>query len=1152
MKRRHTWLVLLLTLLAATGIAQDTTVVQTLIFDSITTRRGIWNFPEGKSFRKILMVHTLKCDPRTTHDKYDCGEWDYLTYNTVYFHTGMYDSTLYHQPSFTFINDQSSDSLMERNDPTYTYYRKLHQFPAYPDTLSLSNFWLGAGSNASDAVFNTQHNDGRSQFLWRAEELTAAGLSEGEITGLKLHVNDGGTNLRHLVIRMQQIEEDTLTTWMLVEDLEQVFHANGLVEDTGWLSLPFYRPFTWDGSSNLLVDLAWEQPEPGTAASLSCDDPGFDCGITAYGPGMALDFDGEMDFVLADSDVYFHGNCTFETWFYKRSNNQWSRVFDFGNGPNKSNFIVTLSNNESGKLSVHVNNLNGISKSIVTPDPIPLHKWTHVAVTMTMERLAWVYIDGDSLMINVLQDPDSVVREINYIGRSNWSSDQYSDVIIDDLRISHGTKTWPELRYRRLHSLNDPQNDPNLYLYYDFNEGAGTDIQDKSSRANHGKAYGLPAWSRIHGPALHMDFLQNNDRPQIRFERLETTQLLIDSVYVTDSTENSMVQLVLFDDPDNPPEPTDTILVYQAGYTYVYQDHEIVDSVWNDYTTIRRKEMIPWYGEPFEILEPYEIGRYITPYGINLSLGPNGFSWIYDVTDYAPLLQGEVELSAGNQQELIDLKFLMIHGTPPRDVIKMDRIWGPRKSYKYKDLAGDVVLSDTTFQLEPGASQFKVRARLTGHGHNSNTGNYPHCCEWKDNTHYLLADGQEVSQWHIFQYHDCALNPVYPQGGTWPGAREGWCPGDRVMVHDVELPDAVPGSNITLDYDITPVPTSNLGMGEGNYVVDMMLFQYGAPNFDHDIEVYDVIMPTTYEYHARKNPTCTDPTIVVRNNGASAVTTLEVSYGVSGGEPQTYSWEGNLLPNLMDTIVLPVPGGYFWFGDTLHRFEVCVSDPNGMTDQYPDNDCYHTSFEIPDMYDEPMVLQLRTNKQAYRYTLEVRDIMGGIALSRSNLANDSIYNDTLNLANGCYTITLLDEEDMGLSYWAYPAQGSGSFKIYDTDGNLLKFFNPEFGRLIKYGFLMGDISYVAEPNKESSLLVYPNPASDHIYVRFEDPLSGNDPKQTFEIRVVDIRGNTMKLEEHLMGSGVPVKIETHSWAPGLYLVVVSNRYHTQTQKIVVQ
>ncbi len=39
----------------------------------------------------------------------------------------------------------------------------------------------------------------------------------------------------------------------------------------------------------------------------------------------------------------------------------------------------------------------------------------------------------------------------------------------------------------------------------------------------------------------------------------------------------------------------------------------------------------------FEIIEPFEIARFITPYGKRLDLGLNGFTWIYDVTDYEPL-----------------------------------------------------------------------------------------------------------------------------------------------------------------------------------------------------------------------------------------------------------------------------------------------------------------------------------------------------------------------------------------------------------------------------------------------------------------------------------------------------------------------------------
>ena len=173
----------------------------------------------------------------------------------------------------------------------------------------------------------------------------------------------------------------------------------------------------------------------------------------------------------------------------------------------------------------------------------------------------------------------------------------------------------------------------------------------------------------------------------------------------------------------------------------------------------------------------------------------------------------------------------MIKGTPPRDVLKIDRVWGGLASYYYKDLDDDIVLQAKTLDLLPDASEFRVKTRLTGHGHNSNTGEYPHCCEWKDNEHFLMVNEEQVAAWHIFQYHDCGLNPVFPQGGTWPGAREGWCPGDMVTDHDFEITEYIKGEQLPLDYDITSVPPDNLGMGWGNYVTNMDLIQYNEFQF---------------------------------------------------------------------------------------------------------------------------------------------------------------------------------------------------------------------------------------------------------------------------------------------------------------------------------
>ncbi|MEA1981454.1 MAG: hypothetical protein U9N54_10830 [candidate division Zixibacteria bacterium] len=83
--------------------------------------------------------------------------------------------------------------------------------------------------------------------------------------------------------------------------------------------------------------------------------------------------------------------------------------------------------------------------------------------------------------------------------------------------------------------------------------------------------------------------------------------------------------------------------------------------------------------------EVFELARYITPYGKRLDLGVDGFTWIYDVTDYAPLLKGKVELSSANTQELLDLRFQFIEGTPPREVLKIENLW-KTGSYQYGNL----------------------------------------------------------------------------------------------------------------------------------------------------------------------------------------------------------------------------------------------------------------------------------------------------------------------------------------------------------------------------------------------------------------------------------------------------------------------------------
>ncbi|MDZ7740749.1 MAG: T9SS type A sorting domain-containing protein [Bacteroidota bacterium] len=161
------------------------------------------------------------------------------------------------------------------------------------------------------------------------------------------------------------------------------------------------------------------------------------------------------------------------------------------------------------------------------------------------------------------------------------------------------------------------------------------------------------------------------------------------------------------------------------------------------------------------------------------------------------------------------------------------------------------------------------------------------------------------------------------------------------------------------------------------------------------------------------------------------------------------------------------------------------------------------------------------------------------------MSNDSIYVDTLDIENGCYTIELIDEENMGLSYWAYPAQGSGYFRICDLDGSVIKSFEPEFGRSIYYSFLQGDISYVEKPYLDRLVKIFPNPASDMLNVAF-DQLSGEA-----ELRMYDIQGKLLIYDKFRIGEEEH-KLDISMLRSGLYLVNLNTDQLQIRKKLVVK
>jgi len=149
----------------------------------------------------------------------------------------------------------------------------------------------------------------------------------------------------------------------------------------------------------------------------------------------ALQLNGTNGYVDVPDGVYFtSADFTVTAWVRKVSNNSWSRLFDFGNGPQNNNVLVGISSLTSGKPAgqVYVGTVGGAT--VTSPVTLANNQWRLLTYVYS-NGSAELSIDGVVVAQGAQSIPANVVRTMNYIGRSNWSSDGYSNAGFDDFRI---------------------------------------------------------------------------------------------------------------------------------------------------------------------------------------------------------------------------------------------------------------------------------------------------------------------------------------------------------------------------------------------------------------------------------------------------------------------------------------------------------------------------------------------------------------------------------------------------------------------------------------------------------------------------------------------------------------------------------------------
>ena len=141
-----------------------------------------------------------------------------------------------------------------------------------------------------------------------------------------------------------------------------------------------------------------------------------------------------------------NAGLSFSLWFMNRNSSSRARLFDFGNGVNSDNILITIHHDNLAfivfkggvvsrqLLNVVVNINDGV--------------WRHVVWTLDPVGGVWkVYINGNLIWQGTDNDyPNILSRTSNFLGKSNWANDPYFNGGIDEFRMYNRVLTASEVK----------------------------------------------------------------------------------------------------------------------------------------------------------------------------------------------------------------------------------------------------------------------------------------------------------------------------------------------------------------------------------------------------------------------------------------------------------------------------------------------------------------------------------------------------------------------------------------------------------------------------------------------------------------------------------------------------------------------------------
>jgi len=552
----------------------------------------------------------------------------------------------------------------------------------------------------------------------------------------------------------------------------------------------------------------------------------------------------------------------------------------------------------------------------------------------------------------------------------------------------------------------------------------------------------------------------------------------------------------------------------------------------------------------FAVKERVELAKVITPYGGALS---NDWTrtFYFDVSDYYPLLHDSVEIEVFYQGWSsgfsATLEFMMIEGSPVRDVYQVENLYRGKFNYLSPTQFETNHMPARTLNLDSNATQFNLKMAPSGHGFI----NALNCAEFCDKDYLVYVDGQLVTQQAMWR-DDCGMNGLYPQAGTWLYDRANWCPGDRVTIYDHDLSNYMTNAS-TIDIDIEAYNyTVPNGETPANYNMSAQLFHLGDFNQNLDLVLEDIIYPTANDEYARFNPICNSAKIRLKNKGATTITSAEIAYGLKGNQNwQSYNWTGSLEPLQSVEIEMPMMQLSDW--QSAHsplEFIAQVERVNGQAgDDIDFNNRKTSTVALTEEFPADIRFELRTNNAAAETFWRLEDASGTIRASGDNLSNSTTYRDTFNLSPGCYMLLIGDRDKDGLSFFGNN-EGTGRIILRNIGGDFFnKTLNPNFGTEIRQYFTVGYGIGIDEQLAAQKLNweVYPNPSKGEFTLFLPQ-----EEKEEIALSVYALDGSKVFEASEKLPAEREIKLALQHLNPGVYLLKAQGEKGIYQERIMIE